>query len=223
MPKFQDLTGQKFGILTVKQREYKNVKDTIWLCQCDCGKMKEIRATHLKSGATISCGCLQSKPGDKNPNYRHGGRYSPEYWPWQALKDRCVNKNRGDFQSYGGRGITVCERWRDSFENFFADMGPRPSPKHSVDRIDVNGNYEPGNCRWASISEQSRNKRARKDSKSGVCGVNLASNKKKWVAIISVNGKRLNLGTYETLHNAIASRWVAEATYWGKQTGGQLT
>ena len=215
MPKFQDLTGQKFGILTAKQREHKNVKDTIWLCQCDCGKMKEIRATHLKSGATISCGCLQSKPGDKNPNYRHGGRYSPEYWPWQALKDRCVNKNRGDFQSYGGRGITVCERWRDSFENFFADMGPRPSPKHSVDRIDVNGNYEPGNCRWATVTEQAINKGISKSNTSGTKGVHPARYAGKWCATIGVNRVSVRIGTFATKEEAIAARKAAEQKYWG--------
>lgn len=212
MPQFQDLTGQKFGLLTVEYIAPKKGKQTTWSCKCECGKIKPIRATHLKSGFIKSCGCFKTRYGDKNPNFKHGKRCSPEYWPWQALKDRCTNKNRRDFQDYGGRGITVCDRWLNSFENFYSDMGPRPSPKHSVDRIDNNKGYSPENCRWATLQEQARNRRLRKDNTSGINGVSQTKNK--WVAVISVNKEKIHLGSYETIHNAVSSRWVAEAIYY---------
>lgn len=102
-----------------------------------------------------------------NPNFRHGhscgGRRTPEYRSWKAMKTRCTNTNFPTFKHYGGRGIRICDRWINSFENFFADMGPKPTPKHSLDRIDNNGNYEPSNCRWATQDQQVRNcRRARR-------------------------------------------------------------
>lgn len=147
-----NLVGQKFGMLTVVRRNGRIGRNTAWLCRCDCGNETAASTHHLRTGAKVSCGCRRLKHG-------HGGRgerRSSEYCCWFSMIARCANPARAH---YGGRGIRVCDRW-SSFESFLADMGPKPSPKHSLDRIDVNGNYEPGNCRWATKKEQARNTRA---------------------------------------------------------------
>lgn len=114
----------------------------------------------LNAGHAVSCGC---KRNDGHANFRHGharkGAQSAEYVTWHRMISRCTDPNSRDFYLYGGRGITVCDRWRDGFAAFLADMGPRPSPKHSIDRIDNARGYEPGNCRWADAKMQARNTR----------------------------------------------------------------
>jgi hypothetical protein len=129
-----------------------------WECHCECGRIKIVRADHLKVGNTKSCGCLasemtaaRSRTHGETP-YRY---HSPEYRVWSGMRVRC---SKPRFVHYGGRGIKVCDRWH-KFENFLADMGRRPSPTHSLDRIDVDGNYEPSNCRWATRTEQMNNTR----------------------------------------------------------------
>ena len=125
-----------------------------WRCRCDCGNEKIILQQSLTSGNTKSCGCLS-----KERLTRHGGYYFPEYQIWAGMKSRCYNPKNRSFKDYGGRGIKVCERWLNSFEKFYADMGNRPTPKHTLDRKNVNGDYKPSNCRWVTQSEQHNNKR----------------------------------------------------------------
>ena len=151
--------GKIYGRLTVLSISYdKNTKKYTSLCKCECGNIKEYDFACVKSGNTSSCGCYYKEVRGK-ATITHNMSKSKEHKAWRHIKERCFNPNSDCYNNYGARGITMCQRWKDSFENFYADMGKAPSAKHSVDRIDVNGNYEPGNCRWATDKQQSRNRR----------------------------------------------------------------
>lgn len=158
----KDLTGQKFGRLTVLERteNYRAPNGTsgaMWLCQCDCGNVLKVRAPDLKSGHTRSCGCLHR---DNKPNLTHGLSRTRLSNIWHNMKQRCLNPSNPGYSGYGGRGIILCDEWKEDFKPFYDwAMANGYDDKLSLDRIDVNGNYEPSNCRWATQKEQCNNTR----------------------------------------------------------------
>lgn len=155
-PPFGRLTVVKYvGIVKGNRQSYSS-----WECKCECGNTVVVPAYRLRDGSTRSCGCLQKDAVRKTGASKktHGQSNTREYRIWQQLINRCYNQAVRNYNRYGGRGITVCDRWRESFENFIEDMGTRPSPSHSIDRKDNNLGYCKENCRWATKQEQARNK-----------------------------------------------------------------
>ncbi len=161
--KLIDMTKQPLEFFKVIGREDPMPgRQRRWIVRCECGRETLVRGERLRSGATRSCGCKKGEfvsQVHKTHGEAHHGKATPEYRAWGAMKSRCYYEKDVGYPDYGGRGIVVCERWLNSFEAFLADMGRRPSPEHSLERKDVNGNYEPGNCVWATLVEQGRNRR----------------------------------------------------------------
>ena len=159
-------TGDRFNLLTIVNEiesyinPSSNQKIRRFECKCDCGIVKNITLANLVN--TKSCGCIKSLIS-REANLKHDMCKSPEYKSWRAMKARCLNPNHQAYKNYGGRGITITSTWINSFELFIKDMGIRPTLKHTLDRIDNDGNYEPSNCRWSTPDKQANNRRKRKE------------------------------------------------------------
>lgn len=206
-----DLSGHRFGrLVAIRDAGRDAGHHRLWLCQCDCGQETTVSTNRLRTGNTKSCGCLYREAHTTHGATR-GGRRTVEFTAWSHMLRRCNDHRHPQFKDYGGRGIRVCARW-DDFAAFAADMGPRPSPKHSLDRIDVNGNYDPSNCRWATKDVQQHNRRPK--SNTGHRGVSWHSRDKSYVWSVTRRGDARR-GRSKTLSEAVAARDSAEQELYG--------
>lgn len=210
MPAVKNLVGMKYARLTVLERAGSTAQGkALWRCVCDCGKKTLANTGSLNSGGTRSCGCYFLDRVTK-----HGGSAKGSYNSWRAMIRRCNNPKDKDYKNYGARGISVCKEWHD-YKTFAKDMG-EPVNNQTLDRIDVNGNYEPLNCKWSTPLQQSRNTRLSKKTKTGVKGVTPVKCKSsvKWIAHISFNRRKFYSKVYEKLEDAAAARKALEEQHW---------
>ena len=212
--KNEDMIGKKYERLTILDIYYttseKGNKYLTCYCECECGNKKEVRKCDITSKRTLSCGCY-SRENASVVNTKHGFSNSSNktYQAWISMKGRCNTETNNKYEYYGARGIKVCEEWYD-FSIFLRDMGEAPTNKHSLDRINVDGNYEPSNCRWAVHTRQVVNRRMQKSNKSGVEGIQWSKANKNYIARIAILGKRISLGSYKTIEEATEARRKGE-------------
>lgn len=203
-----DLAGNRFGrLIAIEMLNKSTYQGRIWFCQCDCGNTHLVSRAMLVSGKVRSCGCLLREHA-VSLSRTHGLSHTPEWMAWHTMRDRCNNPNNQAYESYGGRGITVCPQWQDSFETFYCDMGSRPE-KMSLDRINNNLGYSPQNCRWVDRSTQQHNQRISSRNTSGIRGVsNLQTGK--YLAQLMVNNKLVLNRTFDSFDEAVSERKRAE-------------
>ncbi len=202
--KFIDRSGQRFGrLIAVRRSGTNSYKKVIWECVCDCGNTVHVVSGALASGNTSSCGCII-------PNFKHGGTGRGSYNTWRAMMRRCYNTADKDYPKWGGRGVFVHPAWHD-YLSFALAVG-EPTGKETLDRIDPDGSYEPGNVRWASPAVQARNIRVPRKSKTGVTGVLFHNNK--YYAAITVKTKKFYSKCFATLEEAAIARKELERLHW---------
>ncbi len=215
MPITLDLTGQRFGRLTVLAFHDRVERSATlfrrWMCRCDCGVLLPVVVGALRSGNTKSCGCYKNDALSERKR-THGLTGTPEYRVWQGMLRRCETPTNKNYPDYGGRGIQVCERWH-SFEPFLEDMGPRATAGMTIERENNAGNYEPANCFWMPRALQNCNQRRRKDNTSGVTGVVWSEQSGRWSAFIGHKGRRIHLGLFDDIPSAAAVRQQAMRDY----------
>jgi hypothetical protein len=205
-PRFKNLTGQVFGRLTVLYYTGKAKRKAQWQCTCDCGTEVTVSLCHLTSGHTRSCGCL-----NQETRTTHGLAYSEEYKIWHGMVSRCQAKTGYTAGRYAGRGITVAVEWKKSFATFYKDMGPRPTPKHTIERVDNTKGYCKENCQWDTRMRQALNREPQSNNISGVSGVTWDAARHFWMAGITRMGKQVVLGRYPTIEEATKARNLATA------------
>lgn len=218
MGRYIDLTGQRFGRLIVTgsvPNPSKTNRAKRWRCVCDCGNCITTRGDGLRSGRTVSCGCYREEQRLKAVT-KHGGHNTRLYTAWNNMLSRCVYKNAKNNKDYGGRGISVCEEWLE-FENFRDwAMANGYTDNLTIERKNVDGNYEPGNCTWVTAQEQMFNTRIPQDNKSGHKGVIYSKKSHKWYAFIVINRRQISLGLYDLYEDAVKSREDGERKYYKK-------
>ena len=191
----------RFGRLVIV-KSYHEKKNGVWshLVLCDCGTEKLVRGGDMAKGTTFGCGCGRST---------HGMSKSPEYKVWASMIQRCTNKKESAYSNYGGRGIKVSSEW-NVFDNFLRDMGLRPDDSLTLERLDNDKGYCKDNCKWASRFDQAQNQRIRKDNRTGFVGVTLMKDRGLYVAHIQRNKKRVFLGSFKAIEDAVSARREAE-------------
>jgi hypothetical protein len=208
MPKFIDRTGQRFGRLLVAEEAGRNtLKKVLWKCVCDCGNVAVRTSGDLVTGNSVSCGCYL-----KEKITKHGGWKKASYNTWRAMLRRCNNPIDKDYKRYGAVGVKVCSEWHD-YLHFAQDMG-EPNGDETLDRINVYGNYEPSNCRWAGASTQNRNVRVRANSKTGVVGV-IKTLSGTYMAKVTLGKKAFYSKCFATIEEAASARKELEQIHWG--------
>lgn len=202
MSKIQNIKGQKFGRLTALEYMYtEKGKSSTWMCLCDCGKQFPVVLTSLKSGNTQSCGCLRLERV-KEKNTTHSKCHTPEYHAWGNIIQRCTNPNSPEYKNYGSRGISVCSEWRDSFETFLKDMGPKQDKSLSIDRINNEDGYHKGNCEWRNSYAQAINKRDMKNLTVGIKNISYSERDNLYNVAIEREGKRYRK-SFKNLEDAV--------------------
>lgn len=216
----KDISGDRYGKLVVLHfsgwREHRGgQRRSLWNCQCDCGNTVITTSTSLRTGHSKSCGCFHIEQITT-----HGLSKSPEYGVFSGICDRCYNPNAAYYHCYGGIGIKLEGSWDlpapEGFLNFYKDMGPRPTEKHTIERVDVKKGYSKDNCIWTdNLNLQSFNQGMDKRNKSGRTGVGFDPERNKWTANIGYKNTTIHLGRYDTFEKAVAAREAAELKYFG--------